>query len=164
MSTKAQTFASIITNPMNLHNFFVEIPGINSDLTLIVESTTYPAQGQHRDVTLWFQGEKVTYPGLPENGGTWAIKIPESDNGVVAKEFHKLAKSMYDQKTGIMTPTVWKDINVFAKDLAGNIVYSVVLHGAWLKQRQPANLNSSTPEAAWKWDYVFYYNWIEDKL
>ena len=73
-----------------------------------------------------------------------------------------------DSKTaleiGFAAVSVWKDIEIFAKDLSGNIVYSVVLHGAWLKQRQPTNMNASTPEVAWKWDYIFYYNWIEDKL
>lgn len=162
MSNKVQTFASIITNPMNLHNFEVRIPGVDPNTTLIVESTTFPTQGKFREISLWFQGEKVTYPGLPENGGNWTIRIPESDTGVVAKEFHKLVTAMYNQKTGVMKPTVWKDVEVYCKDLQGNITFSVILHGCWLAQKNQVNLNASTPDQSWKWDYVFVYQWIED--
>jgi hypothetical protein len=162
MSNKVQTFASIISNPMNLHNFEVQIPGVDSNVTLIVESTTFPAQGKFREISLWFQGEKITYAGLPENGGSWTVRIPESDTGKVAKELHKLIKQFYDQKTGVMLPGTWKDITILSKDLSGKIVFKVVLHGAWLAQKNQVNLSSSTPDQAWKWDYVFVYQWVED--
>lgn len=160
MSIKAQQFARIITNPMNLHKFEVSIPGI--EYSTIVESSTFPSQGPHREIVLWAQGEKVSYYGLPENGGEWSITIPESDSGAIKEAFDAKFASQYDQKTGLVTPRVWDDILVVCKDLADQSVFSVTLHGCWIMRRGDLNLNASSPEAAAKWDYTFKYNWLED--
>lgn len=162
MSIKAQTFARVITNPMNVYNFEVRIPGV--DYSLIIESTQYPNQGKFRTISLWFQGEQIRYPGLPDNGGEWAFKIPESDDGKIAAAFKKLFDAMYNQKTGQMFHKKWKDIDLFAKDDAGNVTYSVTLHGCWIVSRQNVSVDQSRPGDAWKWDYAFVYQWIEDKM
>ena len=163
MAHPIQTFAGIMTNPLNVYNFEVKIPGLDTpELTLLIESTTFPTQGKFREISLWYMGQQVRYPGLPENGGTWQFKIPESDNGVVATQFKKLFDAMYDQKSGIMKPIIWKNIDIFQKDTAGNIVYHSILHGCWIAQKNPVNLSASTPGDAWKQDFVFVYQWIED--
>lgn len=164
MAHKVQVLTGIIANPMNVYNFEVQIPGVNNGLPLIIESTTFPAQGKFREISLWYQGMQVRYPGLPENGGAWTFKIPEADNGIVGNTFQEIFNSMYDQKSGVLKPNTWKDISVFSKDQAGNIVFHVVLHGAWISQRNPVNLAQSSVSDAWKWDYTFIYQWIEDVL
>lgn len=164
MSNKVQTFASIITQPLNIHNFLVKIPEV--DVSVVVESTTFPTE-KLRIIELWAHGEKVRYPGIPENDGIWKIKIPESDTGVVREQLDALKSKIYDQKTGRITiasaTSVWKDVEVIARDLADNIVFSVTLHGVWLRGRDALNLSSTDPSASWKWDYEFVYQWIEDK-
>lgn len=160
MSIKAQTFARIITNPMNLHKFRIDVPDI--DYTVIIESSTFPAQGAYREIDLWIQGEKVAYPGLPENGGQWGFKIPEADSGIIKKEFDKKFAAFYNQKTGLFTPHKWDDIVVTCLDLSDKDVFSVVLHGAWILKRGDLSLDASRAEAAAKWDYTFVYNWLED--
>lgn len=160
MSIKAATFASIITNPMPSHMFEVSIPEIN--FTAVVESTEFPAQGAVREIPLYFQGEKINYPGLPENGGTWAFKIPDSDTGVIKKEFDGLAAKFYNQKTGVATPQTWKDIKISVKNLKDELVFDCTLHGAWLKQRGNVSLAQNAADTPIKWDYTFVYNWFED--
>lgn len=163
-SHPVQTFAGIVTNPMLVHKFEIAIPSITNNIPLIVESTQFPTQGKYREVDLWQQGFQIRYPALPENGGTWQFTIPESANGVVSRTFHELLTSFYDQVSGVMLPSTWQNISVFAKDPSGeNVVFHSILHGAWLAQKQPVALNAATPGTPWKNVYVWVYQWIEDK-
>lgn len=159
MSVKVQAFANIITNPLNIHNFLVKIDDV--DLDLIVQSTVFPSESL-RTITLYVHGEPVRYPTLPENSGSWSVRVPENDNGIVKQTFEKLKSSMWNQKTGVFTPKKWKNVQIFARDLADNIVFSVILHGVWLKGRNDVNLANDNPANNWNWDYQFVYNWIED--
>jgi len=163
MSRKAEQFASIITNPLNTHNFMCSIPGVDDSISMIIESTTFPTE-KFRVITLWFQGEPIHYPGLPENDHTWKFSIPESDNGSIAKIFQDIKNEFWDQKTGILTPGSFKDVEVRARDLNGDIVFHVILHGAWLRGRDAVPLTNRDPQQNWKWDYEWVYTWIEDKL
>lgn len=163
MSRKATAFAAVITNPLNIHNFQCYIPGVADEKTMIIESTNFPTE-KFRMIRLWFQGEEVLYPGLPENDHSWKFRIPESDSVVVARVFKEIKDSMYNQKTGILSPTRFKDVEVRARDLNGNIVFSVVLHGAWLRGREAVQLTNNEPANSWKWDYEWIYDWIEDKI
>lgn len=159
MSVKVAQFANIITQPLNIHNFIVDIPGV--DVSILVSSTNFPSE-RLREITLWFQGEKVIYPSLPENDNHWKVKLPESDNGVVRRTLDSLKAKRYNQKTGIMTPDTWKTVTVSARDLEGNLVFQVLLHGAWLKGRDNVDLDNSDPSKNWNWDYEFVFQWIED--
>ena len=113
-------------------------------------------------VTLHFQGEEVRYPTIPKNDGVWKVKVPETDSGVIKKELDALKSKLYSQKTSIFTPKLWTDVNVTARDLEGNEVFRVVLHGVWLVGRETVELNNSDPTKNWEWDYEFCYQWIED--
>lgn len=163
MSYKCNTFVQSITNPHNTYQFKVVIGGVDDSITLLVESADFPTQGAFRELTLWNHGEKISYPGLPENGGQWKVKIPESDNGKVAREFKKLTDAAYDQVTGKLKPTVWKKIQVFSQDTQQNNVFHVNLMGCWIMSRQQVGLNGADPAGIWKWDFVFYYNYLIDK-
>lgn len=160
MSLKVNTFANIITNPLNVHNFVVEIPDVTNG-SIVVSSTTFPSE-KLRKVILHYQGEEVRYPTIPKNDGVWKVKVPETDSGAIKKELDALKSNLYSQKTGIFTPKLWKDVNVTARDLEGNEVFRVILHGVWLVGRESVDLNNSDPTKNWEWDYEFCYQWIED--
>lgn len=166
MSRKANKFAAIITRPLNVYNFEIRIKSqadsVNEDILLIVQSTSFPAETL-QEMTLNFQGEKIIYPTKPANGGDWTITIPEGDKGQVRNELDRLKDAIYDQKTGTVMPTLWYDIEVFQKDLQENVVFSVVLHGCWMKGRNNQDLNTENVTANWSNQYTFHYTWIEDK-
>lgn len=161
MSRKAAQLAAIITNPLNVHNFVCIIEGFSTEKALIIESTTFPTE-KFREITLWIQGEKVIFPTLPESENRWKFKIPESDSVTVHRDLTAIKGSMYNQKTGRFTPTRFKSIEVIARDLADNNLFSVRMHGAWLKGRDSASLANNNPSESWKWDYEWVYDWIED--
>lgn len=162
MSLKANKFATTITNPMNIYNFQINIPGVTEEIALCVQSTSFPSRGKTRNVDLYVQGEKVTYPTLPENGGTWSFKIPDSDSGIVRQTLKALFDEQYNEKEGTFHPHIWKDIDVFALDQPGNTCHHVILHGAWIQSLDNVNLDASNPGTAWQDNYTFVYNYVEN--
>lgn len=162
MSYKCNTFVQSLTNPANTHQFKVVIGGVDDAISLLVESCDFPTQGAFREISLWNHGEQIRYPGLPENGGQWKVKIPENDDGKVARAFKALTDEIYDQKTGTLKPTVWREIKVYSQDLQQNNVFHVNLMGCWIASRQQVQLNGADPSGVWKWDYVFTYNYLID--
>lgn len=167
MSRKANRFASIITQPLNVYNFEIRIKSfvdeVDADILATVQSTTFPSE-QNQETTLYHQGEAVTYAVKPKVGGDWSITLPEGDKGQVRQELDRLKDAMYDQVTGVFTPQPWYDIEVFQKDLQENIVFSVVLHGCWIKGRGDQNLTAGEPTTNWSNVYTFHYGWLQDKL
>lgn len=159
MSRKVNKFASIITNPLNIHNFVVDIPGF--EYSILVSSTSFPSE-KLRTVTKYYQGEKIDYPTIPELGGSWEFTIPENDNGIIKKKLDSFKSKMWDQKSGIFVPNLWKNVTVTSRQLDDTEVFSVILHGAYLLGRNSVNLKNSDPTASWDWDYQFRYQWIED--
>lgn len=160
MSRKAQQFANIITQPLNIYNFLINIPAIS--FSNVVQSSVFPSE-QLQTMSLFTQGEEVRYPTKPKNGGQWPINIPEADSGIMRREFEALKSAVYDQRRGIILPTKWYDINVTSRDEADNPVFSAILHGCWILGRQNVNLNAQNVTDSWKWDYLFIYQWLEDK-
>lgn len=160
MSRKVDSFASIITNPLPLHTFIVNIPDFQ--FNAVVESAGLP-QDSFREVRLYTQGEVVIYPTIPDSKHEWAIKIPDNDDGKINKEFLRIRNKVYDQKAGMFKLSTWFDVEVFVRDLANKPVLSTVLHGAWLKGRNDVSLANNDPTQAFKWDWLFTYQWLEDK-
>lgn len=162
MSRKIQTFSSIITQPMNVHNFHVSIPGFE-DYALIVQSTTFPSE-QMRMTNLYVQGEEVRYAVTPSNAGTWSVNVPETDSGLIRSTLDSLKSAMWDQKSGNLSVSAaqWFDITVTARDLNSEPSFQCILHGCWIVGRGDVNLSQQDPTANWRWDYQFRYNWLED--
>lgn len=159
MSRKVQQFASIITQPLNIYNFEVIIPGFPD--AIIITSTDFPAE-KLRVVEKWFKGEKIRYQSIPENGGTWKFKIPENDGGTIKKQLDKFKSKAWNQTTGLLVPIMWNNVQVYSRDLADNNVFGVVLHGCWLQDRGSVGLDSGKPDGSWDWEYEFVYQWLED--
>lgn len=161
MSIKVNTFAQVITNPLNKHNFVVDIPGLDIP-SMVVSSTTFPSE-QLQEVTLHYQGESIVYPTIPKQDHSWKITVPENDDGSIKKALDSLKSNVYYQNTGILIPRLWKNVKVHARDLAENIVFSVVLHGVWLKGRSAVDLSNSDATQNWEWNYEFVYQYITDE-
>lgn len=161
MSLKVNQFAGVITNPLNIHNFAVSIP--DADIaSLIVAAASFPTE-KLQEVKLYFQGEEIVYPTIAKNDHSWKIKVPENDDGKVRAELDRLKSKSWNQKTGIFIPASWSNVSVFARDLAGNVVFSTILHGAWLLGRDQVDLQNNDATKNWEWDYEFRYQWLEDK-
>ena len=165
MSRKINTFASFITQPLNVYNFEIRIKSINDKVDetvlMVVKSTSIPTE-KMRKMEKYFQGEKITYQAKPEVGGEWTISLPEGDRAQVKKELDRLKHKCYDQRTGMLTPQPWYNIEVYQKDLQDNIVLSVLLHGCWLVGRNDQQLKTEDVSSSYEWSYTFQYQWIED--
>lgn len=161
MSLKVNQFAAIITNPLNVHNFAISIPdaGIAS---IVVSASAFPSE-KLQEVKLHYQGEEIIYPTIAKNDHSWKIKVPENDDGKLRRELDKLKSKSWNQKTGIFVPSTWSTVKVHARDLANNIVFSTILHGAWLVGRDQVELANDDASKNWEWDYEFRYQWLEDK-
>ena len=170
MSIKVAAFAKIITQPLNLYNFNITFDysvgtDVKNDLDrimLVVQSTSFPSE-KLRKIELYSYGEVVRYPTLPENEGSWKIKIPENDNGDIRSILDSLKTKIYDQKSGALTPPNKTTITVTSKDMADGEVFSVDLHGCWIQGRDSVELSSNNVTDSWNWDYNFVFDWIEDK-
>lgn len=160
MSRKVQQFANIITQPLNTYNFHVNIPEAN--FSMIVESTQFPSE-QLREVVLYYKGEEIRYPAIPQNSHQWSFNIVENDSGAIRRQFDALKSSRYNQSTGLLVARPWRDVQIFARDMADNPVFSCILHGAWCKGRGDGpSLNANSVTDSWKWTYQFVFQWIED--
>lgn len=160
MSRKINAFHSVINNPLNMHNFEVQIPGFN--YAIVVQSTQFPSE-KMRTVVLYTYGEEVRYPTLPQNDGNWPIQVPDSDTGVIRESLDSLKAEMYDQTSGLLTPPDMYDIEVRARDLENTVIFKTIMHMAWIEGRDSVNLANNDPTKPWMWDYRFRYNWLEDK-
>lgn len=160
MSQKIRAFTDIITVPLNVHNFEVEIPGFS--YPVVVQSSVFPSE-KMRMVVLHTYGEEVRYPTIPQNNGEWPVRVPDDENGTIRDELDAYKTEMYDQKSGQLTPTDWIDhIVVKARALDNTVVFSTSLMQCWLIGREDVQLDNSDPTKPWMWDYKFKYNWIED--
>ena len=163
MTRKIQTFTGIITNPMNIHNFALSIPGFE-DYSITVQSTSFPSDSL-RQTRLYVAGEEIRYPTVAQNSGTWQFVVPETDDGTISSILDGIRSEIWNRLTGGLTvdPTQWRDIGVIARDLNSNESFEVILHGAWLAGRGDVQLNQATPETNWQWQYQFIYQWLENK-
>lgn len=161
MSLKQQTFAGIITQPLNLHNFMIKIPGF--DYAMIIQSTSLPAETQREQVLSW-QGEEIHYPTLPQTAGVWNFTVPENDDGKVQAAFLALRKKQHNQLTGRVGNPLWFPVQIYARDLHDNNVLQCTLQGCWWRTRAEVQLNTTDPQQNWNWQYQIQYHWIDDKV
>ena len=160
MSLKVNTFASIITNPLNIHKFVVSIPDASVS-SIVVASSSFPSE-KLQEVVLHYQGEEIVYPTIPKQDHSWKISVPENDSGSIRRELDKLKTKMWNQQTGIFLPSTWSSVEVTARDLSENPVFKVRLIGAWLVGRDSVSLSNDDATKNWNWDYEFRYQYIID--
>lgn len=163
MSQKVATFRSFIANPLNTHNFFVDIPGIG-EYGLVVQSTTFPTE-RARTTQLFIAGERVSYPTVPDNDHAWSVTVPESDSGETRRRFMALVRKYWDQETGALTVNQGNPFDrviVYARDLNGNVVFSTTLVNAWLQGPANVDLNAQNVENNFKWQFTFVFDYLLD--
>lgn len=164
MSIKARKFESMLGNPLNTHNFIVIIPKLTS-IQMMISATTFPSETL-QVYTMFFQGERVKFPSLPTNAGTWSAAMPE---GEFAKMFTALENHMatqYNQQTGIMSHWAIRDkfdIEVYARGLRGDVdgsdrVFGVRLRGAFMTGKSDVSLNFNAVTTPWEWNVQFSYD------
>ena len=105
MSIKGKAFQAQLGNPLNTHNFIVRMAdpdNILSSIQMMVSATSFPSE-KLQDYTLYFQGERVKFPSLPTNTGTWQCTMPEGEFAKMQIALEKHAALNYNQKTGQMT-------------------------------------------------------------
>lgn len=170
MSLKAQTLITNLGNPLNTHNFVVYISNKDFEgVQILVSSTTFVTEVL-QEYLLYFQGEKVRFPSIPDNGGEWTCQIPEGELAKFRSAYIKHYSKNFNQTTGAMTHWSITDkftIDVYARSLRGDVdgsdkLFGVKLHGCYMKGASPVNLNNSNPTQNWVWDVRFTYDYIED--
>lgn len=163
MSQKVNTFREAIAQPLNTHNFRIDIPELG-DFSATVQSTAFPSE-QTRVVNLHVSGEQIQYPTTPDTSHTWSIRIPENEKGETGKILEGMRKKYWNQKSGIMTPIgsgMYHNIRVTALDLNGKDVKSTVMHFAWVLGRSDVPLDQSAVTTPWQWDYQFRFDYLVD--
>jgi len=168
MSIKARKFESMLGNPLNIHNFIVNIPPMK-DVDLLVSATTFPTE-RLQEYVMFFQGERVKFPSVPINDGTWTCTMPEGEYAQIIKSFNSLMHKSYNQQTGQLT--FWSirdkfDIDVFARGIRGDVggsdrVFGVTMHGCWLQGKAPVTLNNQSVSTPWEWQVTFSFDAVED--
>ena len=172
MSIKGKTFQANLGNPLNTHNFIVRIADPGNDLSkiqMLVTATSYPVESM-QEYTMFFQGERVKFPSIPTNSGSWKCSAPEGEFAKVQTALKTHAKKNYDQVTGRMTywaPEDKFDIEILAKGLRGDVngsdtVFGVKLIGCFLVGKEEVSLSSEAATTPWVWGLNFSYDSIEE--
>lgn len=163
MSRKVDAFRQQIAQPLNTHNFYVDIPELG-EYALTVQSTTFPSE-QTRVVNLNVAGEQIQYATVPDNSHAWSIRIPENESGKARSILEGMRKRYWNQESGAMTPVgtgTYQNIRVYARDLNGNTVFSTMLHNAFVLGRGDVALDQSAVTTPWQWDYQFRFDYLVD--
>lgn len=172
MSIKGKTFQSYLGNPLNLHNFIVEIadPAKNlSAIQIMCSAATFPSE-RLQDFTMYFQGERVKFPSIPTNTGTWTASFPEGELAKLAIAFKSNMDLNYNQQTGKMTHWAIRDkfdIIVKARGLRGDVagsdvVFQTKLIGCYMSGKEDVSLSNENATANWVWQVQFSFDSIED--
>jgi hypothetical protein len=171
MSLKVNVFRSLLGNPLNTHNFLVQIPRLQ-DVQMLVTSTSFPTESL-RQYVLQFQGEDVRFPSIPSNNGSWSCTLPEGEYAKVYKAIVREHALNYQQDTGSLT--TWSvddlfDIVVVPRGLRAGLTlndkdvpFSAVLHDCYMSGVGEVQLSSAGATSAWNWTLNFAYTWIEYK-
>lgn len=160
MSLKINAFIKKLGNPLTRHNFVVRSPLLGG-MEMLVSSTTFPSE-QMRDVILYYLGERIKWPTIPENSGVWNANIPEGEDGQVFVALGQQKGILWNQKLGILQPGIKSQIEVVARTVNDAEVFKVVLHGCYIKGPSDIDLDYMDPTQAWRWNWTFSFDWIEN--
>lgn len=161
MSQKIDKFRAALGNPIAIHNFVVRCADLLGDIDILVQSTTLPAE-QLQEIILFYLGERVKWPTIATNSGTWSATFPENEYGIVNKQLLKDKGLWWEQKSGVMLPGNTANIEVVMRTVNDEEVFKVILHNAFIRGRNDNVLNSSQPTTSLQEELIFSYDWIED--
>jgi hypothetical protein len=159
MSVKQVAFtAAMFPAPKKVYDFII----VNPEMvlaSLLVEATTYPAIGLGV-VAIPIKGENVYRPTVPEIGGVWRCRIPESEL-MMAKESLIYGQSKIYSISGLMTNRI-KSLTLIPLGPYNLPLPPIILKDCWMKSREGVELNNSDPTVAWKWNVEFYYSAVKE--
>jgi hypothetical protein len=159
MGYKIAHFTNLITQPLNTHNFVCHIPGFETWAPL-VSATNLPLE-QLQIVSRYIQGERIQYPAIPQNGGTWNFTLPEGDGAQVFKDYLVNMQYLWSQPNAELEHPYWDTLEVIQLDLKNNPVLGVALRGAWLQGTNPVSLSNQATTTPWDWQFTMVYQWAE---
>lgn len=162
MSQKVAKMRAAIANPLNTHNFLVNIPEFG-EYNFLVQSAALPGVSA-RSTQLFIAGEPVAWPTVPEYGHVWSCKLPENDAGTMRKLIDQLWAKYWDEKTGKMLVNAlnpFQTISVTMRDLNDNPVFSFYLRNAWLEGWDDISLDQSQPATSAVWSLKFHYDYFD---
>ncbi len=107
MSIKTNTFRQMLGRPLNTHNFFISIPTM-SDVELLVSSTTFPTE-KLGSKTLFYQGEAINFPTMPQRGGDWSCTLSEGEYAKVYRSASLEYKTNFLQDLGVLNSWAFLD-------------------------------------------------------
>lgn len=162
MSRKIDVFRQAIGNPLAIHNFTVTIPDFDGfETPLTVQSTTFPAESL-QEILLFYLGERVKWPTIATNSGTWSVSIPENEDGMAFHSVMQAKGYWWNYVNGKMLAGKTTNIDVTLRTVNDEEVFKVRLHNCWCKGRSDANLSSNSPTTPLQFNVTFSYDWIED--
>jgi len=168
MSVKLGLFAAVLGNPLNKHNFEIFVPQLEEEypgLGILVRSTTFPAD-ELGQFTLHYLGEPIRYPSIgTHKTGDWSCDMPESEMAIVFNSFVLSRLSIYNQFTGLQfSPAEFNkfDVLVTSRDLNDLPVFSVILHGTYIKSRDTMTVTNDKNDENMVWKLGFSFDWLED--
>ena len=163
MSRQVDIFRQQIVQPLNIHNFLVDIPELG-EYGLTIQSTQFPSE-RTRVVNLAVSGEQIQYPTVPETSHEWTFTIPENESGRAREILEGMRRRYWDQEAGTLNLSLnnpYERIRIYARDLNRRIVFSTQLHWAWVLGRQDVSLDQNAPTTPWNWQYAFRYDYLVD--
>jgi hypothetical protein len=176
MSIKSTLFAKNLGNPLNTHNFIVQIPLLRKADTImgvdmLVTATSFPSE-KMQEYVMYYQGERVKFPSIPTNDGVWSCTIPEGEMAKCYAATQYAMNQNYNQISGIQTfwgATDKRKITIFARGLRSGSqdvpgIFGVELHGAYILERNQVSLSSGSVTQAWEWTVTFAYDWIGNSI
>lgn len=165
MSRKIDVFRAALGNPLTRHNFIITIPHLEntalSNVQILVQSTSLPSE-RLRDIILYYLGERIKYPTIPENSGEWSCNIPDNELGLAFETVMKEKGLYWKQKAGILLPGERENVKVTMRTVNDSPVFEVIMHNAYCKGRGDESLNNNDPTAVLSYNITWAYDWIED--
>jgi hypothetical protein len=159
MGYKIQHFTNLITQPLNTHNFMCRIPGFETWAPL-VSATTFPVE-MLQVVTRYIQGERIQYPAIPQNGGTWNFTLPEGDEAQVFKDYISMMSMLWSQPNAELQDPYWDTVEIVQMDLKNNPVLGIALRGCWIQGAGAVSLSNQAATTPWDWQFTMVYQWAE---
>jgi hypothetical protein len=166
MSRKVNLFRAALGNPLTTHNFLVSCKSLlGTEVPMLVQSTSFPSE-RIREIVLYYLGERVKYPTIPENSGHWPCTVVDNELGTVFKQTIKAKGLLWEQESGLVKGLqggLGADMDVTMRTVNDEEVFSVVMHGCFFLGKDDVSLANNDPTNPFKWNLTFAYDWISDK-
>lgn len=164
MSRKVDQFKATLGAPLTINNFKVQIPLIDGENEILVQSTVLP-QDELRVTTVKYWGETLNYPAIPESSHVWPVQIPETVDGRVFKDLCRSRLMWYEQYSGLLLLPTSLGQNIIVKmfnPVTQEDIIKVKLWNAFLVGIDPVQLNAAGSTTPVIYNAKFIYDWVQN--